>query len=391
MMIRRIDTIEEFGKLKNTWEDVLEASSANCFFLTWEWLYTWWKHLGGGRELYILTIESDGRLIGIAPLAMRPRRVSGFPARSLEFLGSGIAGSDYLDLILRRGKEAEAIGSLAEYLANRKLQLVLGQLRESAAAWRLAWTLEDRDGYRAFQMETDRCPYIDLTGQTWQTYLAALGASHRANFGRRLKQVAKAFDFRFERVKSERQRREALAVLIDLHHKRWRERGMSEAFSSAEMTAFHDDVSRVALEQNWLRLYVLRLNDRPAAALYGFCRGGRFYFFQSGLDPEHSRYSVGLITMGLAIKDALAEGAEEYDLLHGGESYKFLWTQRERGIHKLELYPPGVAGLVHGKISHAGRVARKIGWTILPKAMADRIATARRMAQLKGHYAAQSR
>src|ERR1043165_1489651 len=182
-MVEKVDTLAGFEKLRGPWSDLLVASSADCFFLTWEWLYTWWKHLAGGRALYILTIESDGRLIGIAPLAMRPRRVSDFPARPLEFLGSGIAGSDYLDLILRRGKEAEAIGSLAEYLANRKLQLAMGQLREPAAAWRLAWTLEDRDGYRAFQMETDRCPYIDLTGQTWQTYLGALGASHRAQRG----------------------------------------------------------------------------------------------------------------------------------------------------------------------------------------------------------------
>ncbi len=390
-MIAKVDTLDRFEKLRGPWNELLAASASDCFFLTWEWLYMWWKHLAGGRDLYILTMASEGKLIGIAPLAARHRRLSGFPARSLEFLGSGIAGSDYLDLILRDGYEAEAINSLAEYFGDHKLQFELGQLRDSAAAWRLARTLEHRDGYRAFQMQTDRCPYIDLTGQTWKTYLGALGASHRSNFARRLKQLTAAFDFRFERVNSERQRGEALAVLIDLHNKRWRERGASEAFSSMEMIAFHDDISRIALEQNWLRLYVLRLNNRPAAALYGFCRGGRFYFFQSGLDPEYSRYSVGLVTMGLAIKDALAEGAEEYDLLHGGESYKFLWTQRERGIHKLELYPPGVAGLVHGKISHAGRVARKIGWTILPKAMADRIATARRMAQLKGHYAAQSR
>ena len=390
-MIERIDTLAGFEKLRGPWSDLLVASSADCFFLTWEWLFAWWKHLAGSRELYILAIESDGKLIGIAPLAMRAKRVSGFPARSLEFLGSGIAGSDYLDLILRRGHEAEATDSLAEYLANRKLCLVLGQLRESAAAWRLTAMLEDRRGYRAFQMETNRCPYIDLAGQTWEGYLGALGASHRANFNRRLKQLAKAFDFRFERIKSERQRCEALAALIYLHNMRWRERGTSEAFSSAEMAAFHDDVSRVALEQKWLRLYVLRLNGRPASALYGFCRGRRFYFFQSGLDPEYSRYSVGLVTMGLAIRDALEEGAEEYDLLHGDESYKFLWARRDRGIHKLELYPPGAAGIVQGKIAHAGRVARKIGWTILPKAMADKIASARRMAQLKGHYAAQSR
>src|ERR1043165_7663508 len=157
-MVEKVDTLAGFEKLRGPWSDLLVASSADCFFLTWEWLYTWWKHLAGGRALYILTIESDGRLIGIAPLAMRPRRVSDFPARPLEFLGSGIAGSDYLDLILRRGKEAEAIGSLAEYLANRKLQLAVGQLRESAAAWRARGAPRGRGGARGRRTKSAAMP-----------------------------------------------------------------------------------------------------------------------------------------------------------------------------------------------------------------------------------------
>ncbi|HEY1373672.1 MAG TPA: GNAT family N-acetyltransferase [Candidatus Binatia bacterium] len=389
-MIEKVDTTEAFEKLKDTWGEVLEASSANCFFLTWEWLFTWWTHLAGERKLFILTVRSGDKAIGIAPLVERPVRF-GASLRSLEFLASGAIGSDYLDLIVRSGHENEAVEGIAGYLAERKLMLALSQLGSTALAWRLARTLEGRSGYRPFPLKTDICPYIDLAGQTWTSYLSTLGSSHRANFLRRCKQIDRGFQMRFARATSEETRREFLAILLELHRKRWSEKGSSEAFSTPDMIAFHQELSRLALERGWLRLFVLWLNERPAAALYGFCRGGRFYFFQSGLDPEYSRYSVGLVTMGLAIKSALEERAEEYDLLHGDESYKFLWAARERGIHKLELYPPGVAGLVQGNISHAGHLARRIGWTILPKAMAEKIATARRMAQLKGHYATQSR
>ncbi len=389
-MIQEVHTTEAFEKLKDTWDQVLESSSANCFFLTWEWLFTWWTHLAGQRKLFILTVRSGDETIGIAPLVERPVRF-GASLRTLEFLGSGAIGSDYLDLIVRSGKEIEAIESIAGYLGERKLMLALNQLGSSALAWRLARTLEERSGYRPFPLKTDVCPYIDLAGQTWTSYLSTLGSSHRANLLRRCKQLNREFEMRFARASSEETRREFLAILLELHRKRWSEKGSSEAFSTPDMIAFHHELSLLALERGWLRLFVLWLNNRPAAALYGFCRGGRFSFFQSGLDPEYSRYSVGLVTMGLAIKSALEEGAEEYDLLHGNESYKSLWARHERGIHKLELYPRGVTGLVQGNISHAGHLARKIGWTILPKAMAEKIATARRMAQLRGHYATQSR
>jgi CelD/BcsL family acetyltransferase involved in cellulose biosynthesis len=388
-MVLTIDTAEAFERLRDEWDGLLQTSPSNCFFLTWEWLYSWWRHLSGERTLFILTVRSAEKTIALAPFAVKTARF-GVPS-VVEFLGSGAAGSDYLDLVVRRGYEETAVESLADYLAERKSILEFGQLRESALALRLGRLLSEQNGYRSFEMPTDVCPYIQLAGHTWTSYLAALGASHRANFQRRLKQLARQFTFRFERAVTEDQRREFLATLIDLHRKRWRDKGSSEAFSTPDMVLFHQDLSRLALERGWLRLFVLRLNDRPVAALYGFQRDRRFYFFQSGLDPEYSRYSVGLVTMGLAIQSALEDGAEEYDLLHGDESYKFLWTREAREIRKVELYPPSATGILFGRIAQAARVTRKLGWTILPQPLAEKIATARRMAHLKGYYAAQSR
>jgi CelD/BcsL family acetyltransferase involved in cellulose biosynthesis len=390
-MIEKIDTTIGFERLKDTWQELLEASSSNCFFLTWEWLFTWWKHLSGGRKLFILSVESEKKTIGLAPFVIGPARL-GIPSlRTVEFLGSGTVGSDYLDVIARRGAEEETVDRLAEYLGEQKVMLELGQLGQSSLASRLAERLVHQKRYRSLPVKTDICPYIDLVGQTWNSYLATLGSSHRSNFHRRVKQLQSNFEFRFEMARTEKERRVLLAALIELHRKRWQGKGASEAFSTPDMMSFHEQVSLLALERGWLRLYVLWLNGCSASALYGFRHDSRFYFFQSGLDPKYARYSVGLVTMGLAIKNAIEDGAKEYDLLHGDESYKFLWTRQSRDLQKLELYPPNTLGLLCGQISHAGRFVRQLGWTVLPKPVAEKIATARRLASLKGYYAAQSR
>lgn len=390
-MIQKIDTTDAFEKLKGTWGELLEDSPSNCFFLTWEWLFTWWRHLAGGRNLFILAVESEKKTIGLAPFVIGPARF-GIPSlRAVEFLGSGSVGSDYLDVIARRGAEEETVDRLAEYLGGQKVMLELGQLGQSPLASRLAERLVQQSRYRSLLVKTDVCPYIDLTGQTWNSYLATLGSSHRSNFHRRVKQLQSAFELRFEMARTEKECRVFIAALIELHRKRWQGKGASEAFSTPDMVSFHEHVSLLALERGWLRLFVLWLNGHPASALYGFRYDSRFYFFQSGLDPKYSRYSVGLVTMGLAIKNAIEDGAKEYDLLHGDESYKFLWARQSRDLQKLELYPPNAAGLLYGQISHAGRFARKLGWTVLPKPVAEKIAIARRRANLKGYYAAQSR
>ena len=69
--------------------------------------------------------------------------------------------------------------------------------------------------------------------------------------------------------------------------------------------------------------------------------------------------------MGLAIRSAIQEGASEYDLLHGDESYKSHWAHARRELNRLILYPPHFRGVLYRQATHAGSAARrKAGWVI---------------------------
>jgi hypothetical protein len=94
---------------------------------------------------------------------------------------------------------------------------------------------------------------------------------------------------------------------------------------------------------------------------------GTFYFYQSGLDAAYDKYSAGLVTMGLAIKRAIEEGAEEYDLLHGNEAYKSHWSCDSRELSRLEVYPPRPLGWIFRSSVEVERGARRIVRRMLPK------------------------
>ena len=358
-MIEKIEDPAAFRALRNEWDDLLEASSANSFFLTWEWLYPWWKHLSGDRKLSILTARASGELIAIAPLAWRRQRIARiWPFPSLEFLGTDRICSDYLDVIVRRGKEDEALRALGEYLARETLLLELADVKRSRSmAVELAAALETR-GWSRTEAETDTCPFITLAGHSWESYLATLGAEHRYNFRRRLRNLTQRSTVRFQQAHSPSQRREALALLVALHNMRWRDRGPSDAFNAPDLLSFHDEVSQLALDRGWLRLFTLTIDGRPAASVYGFCYDHTFYFFQSGFDPAFSKQSVGLLSMGLAIRSAIESGAAEFDLLRGGEPYKFHWARESRELGRLELYPPRGRALLYKQARVVSRAAK---------------------------------
>jgi len=366
LALERVEDPACFENLRNEWNELLASSASNCLFLTWEWLYTWWKHLSEDRWLRLITARRDGELVAIAPFVLRSRRwrrLLPFPA--LEFLGTGCVGSDYLDILIRRGQERAALAALAGSVADGKFMLELSRIRSAAHASELALEVMQR-GWASSRITTDVCPFIDLSGHDWESYLASLGRAHRYNLRRRLRNLEKRWELRFEPVWSEEQRAAAMRALVALHGRRWHARGSSGAFHTPALVAFHEELSRLALARGWLRLYVLRLDGKPAAALYGFLYNGVFYFYQSGFDPAFHQYSVGLVTMGLAIKSAIEEGANTYDFLRGNEPYKSLWTRTERELARVELYPPGERGALYRQIMELRCGIKKVVWRYLP-------------------------
>src|SRR5437773_734576 len=95
------------------------------------------------------------------------------------------------------------------------------------------------------------------------------------------------------------------------------------------------------------------------------------------VDPAYGRHAVGLITVGLTIKSAIAEGAEEYDFLRGDEAYKFRWAREVRHLATLEVYPRGAPELLYRRTQRLTAVAKRIARQTLPRTVIDRVIAAR--------------
>jgi CelD/BcsL family acetyltransferase involved in cellulose biosynthesis len=351
-----------FLALRHEWNALLDASESRSPFLKWEWMHAWWNHLRGGAALHLITVRSNGRLIGIAPLVLRPRRMTA--AAGLEFLGGGRGGADYLDLIVNRDQEDEAIMGIASILKAVRRPLFLDHLPPASLAADLEAPLTSI-GWTTLESSPDVCPVVFLAGHSWDSFLATLGASHRANCRRRLRAVFADFDARFERVATDPTRRAALDALSQFHAQRFQDHGGSTAFGDHSLQHFHDEFTRAALDAGWLRLFVLSLNGKTAAVMYGFLLDGRFYFYQHGFSDQYAEHSIGLVLMALTIRAAIEEGAVEFDMLYGHEPYKYLWTRTERSLMRVRLFPPNLAGqLLHHQTearSLLRHVAHQIG------------------------------
>ena len=102
MNIEVIKDIERFRSLKDEWDGLLDNSSADNIFLTWEWLYTWWSVFGKEDDLFILLYRDGSEALqGILPLYIKKKRILNIIfIKELRFIGYGASvSSEYLNFI----------------------------------------------------------------------------------------------------------------------------------------------------------------------------------------------------------------------------------------------------------------------------------------------------
>jgi CelD/BcsL family acetyltransferase involved in cellulose biosynthesis len=360
MNITLIESSTAFAALEGEWRDLLAASSAESPFLTWDWLNAWWINVGGSRRLAILTLRDGSELVGIVPLSISRERLPGL--WRWEFLGTGFAGSDYLDMIARQDREQEVVSTIADFFASRSLALRLDHLPANSLLAKLETPLA-ADGWIVRQMKSGVCPFISLAGHSWDSFLATVGPAHRATTRRRLRTLQRDFGMRFEQVTDEVQRREVLEKLFTFHEARWDDTGT--AFKTTALRRFHHDATSRSLARGWLRLYGLYLNDDLVAVMYGFSYRNRFYFYQHGFDPRYRQHGVGRAVLDLSIQAAIAEGLSEFDLLYGDEPYKLSWTQKMRPLSRFDFFPPHLGGLIHRRTVEAERTVRMLARRVI--------------------------
>src|SRR5690242_9545493 len=170
MNIETVDRPEELFALHDSWNTLLKGSASDCVFLTHEWLSSWWKHLAEGRRLSIVVARENGQLAGILPLAERPAQYARMMPRVLEFIGSGLIGSDYLDAIIARGREREVSEAFARYFENRGLMVQFSQLRMGTCTVSHLAELLSRNGWTVAETKLNVCPHINLTDMTWEGF-----------------------------------------------------------------------------------------------------------------------------------------------------------------------------------------------------------------------------
>ena len=316
----RLEPISGFDEVWEQWSTL--ALAGRDIFSTWEWATIWWRHFGNGRSLELTACrDEDGRLLAILPLfrgAIGPLRVTrllGYPVGSRAHPVCGTAD-----------RASAALGLLAA-LQGQKTDLFIGEGLPEDERW-----TEHLPGTIVASIPS---PTLVLTPfDTWDDYLATRSSNFRQDLRRKERKLQRDHELSF-RLTADRSRLDRdVDTFFSLHSDRW---ATGSSLLETSRIAFHREFAGVAFDRGWLRLWFLEIDGDPVAAWYGFRYDGIETYYQAGRALAHTDGSLGVVLLAHTIREALADGIEEYRLGPGGSPYKYRFTDSDPGLHTVVI------------------------------------------------------
>jgi peptidoglycan/xylan/chitin deacetylase (PgdA/CDA1 family)/CelD/BcsL family acetyltransferase involved in cellulose biosynthesis len=345
VLYQRWEEVEQ--QLSGRWNLLLKQSASDTFFLTWEWISSWWNAYGTGMTPFVLAAWENGNLTGLAPFCCERVRKAGRSWKYLRFIGDGSHDSDYLDCFAQKGKEQAFIDSTLSYL------------REHAGSWDclelhgpvelspflVAFTSRLKDLGWKFASEDVPCLTLKLP-PTWDEYMQALKPRFRSKVRSALSFFEGSLKLSPVECATQEQLDSWLPIFFDLHGKRWLSKGKPGVFHGHAKRRFYAEMSRAALQAGILSFHRLDWGERALAFQYGFSYNGGFLLLQEAYDPAFEQLRPGLVLRAFRLREMIAQGGGEYDFLAGVAQHKLDWGAEAKPAIKMRFASSASAAAV---------------------------------------------
>jgi CelD/BcsL family acetyltransferase involved in cellulose biosynthesis len=319
----RVERHTNVEALAPEWDALADRVRAHPF-LRPGWIGPWLRAFGTG-SLDLFAARRDGRLVAVLPLQRRRGALSA-PTNWHTPMGGILAEDD---------EARDAVIGAA--LATRPRKLSLGFLRggeavEAAAA---------RARYTVMEQTLQRSPTLALDGD-WQGYLAELGGKRTKVLRRRRRKLEELGEVRLEVDESIDRLEEGL----EIEGSGWKVEQGTAILADPAVATFYRQVAVSAARRGVLRLFFLRLDERPVAFQYALVDDGVFYNVKSGYDPDFRTFGPGLLITSDMLEWSFRQGLDRFEFLGKEEPQKLHWTNDVHDLRRVQAFAPTAAGRV---------------------------------------------
>jgi CelD/BcsL family acetyltransferase involved in cellulose biosynthesis len=339
--IARVTDEQAFGALHEDWNALASRIPGSGLFLRHEWFDAAWRWARLEHELFILTVRDEGELVGLLPMVRHRGAGRFWQPRILEFLGT--PDTQYAEALAVPTKQQAVLEALATYLhtACKDWDLLsLTKIPEGSPILQDLISSLKRRGCPARVAVQGNNPGVALT-DTWDEYYAR--RSRRLKKGNNLvrNRLKKTFSSIRVATYTSADSSESLDSLVEtlttLSRKSWK-RSTGLTLDQPGPQAFIHRLTEHALQQGWLSVWILYLDDRPAASEYQLVYEGTIHALRADFDSDFDEASPGTYLNMEILRSLFSGRATRYLMGPGENAYKLRWAEQFEPLHELTAY-----------------------------------------------------
>ena len=343
-----ITDVAAFTALTRDWNTLVETIPSHSLFLRHEWFDAAWQWRCRDASLAVLCLRRQGRLVGVAPLIRSTRRRQRIAIRCLEFLT--VPDTQFCDILAAPEERVAVATAVAQALRGAPFRWDAIDLNRLPADSFTNTALPSRltaIGLPCYRYASEINLYIDLA-QTWQTFYAQRSRRlKKANnlVANRLQRAAKNVDI--ERTPNADQPATALTHAADtaiaLSAQSWKHDTGVSLDQPGPGNFLRRLVDR-AQGNNWLSIWLLRLDQSPVAMELQVAYNGQVHALRSDFAESYKTLSPGAYLNWKLLESLFDRGLRRYWFGPGANSYKLHWTDVGEPLYTVTIYGLSLRG-----------------------------------------------
>lgn len=287
-------------------------------------------------DLYIPVMRIKGKLCGIAPMKI----VKKTGLKSYELIGT----SDLYEPSGLIYETPDALVLLIRALLTKKIPIVLKRMESQSVI---------------FEKIRKVCQYhaVVITRQSSNTLVFHADANYK-NFEeslsvktnrkirRKTNQAKKFGKVEFDVISpTSKNLDNCLQELYTVEHSGWKARTGTSILLQPEMQIFLKKYAAACIKNNSLRMFVMRVNNKPAAIKMAVVHSNKLWEIKIGYDETYAKCSPGILLTHEALKYSFNEKYNGYEFLGEEEAWEHTWTKDRKSYSSVYIFPYSVSGV----------------------------------------------
>jgi CelD/BcsL family acetyltransferase involved in cellulose biosynthesis len=284
----------------------------------------------------------------VAPLLKHRTTLRGLRVRELRFLENGIGPRNDI-LVSSRVRPEEAAVALLDCLARQQREwdlATLANIDEQASCLEAMRLSAPAYGIKLLEEAGRTSPLITLEDDFEQYFSRTFDRKHRYNIRRSVRDAEEKLRSAVACFSGPHDVAPALQQAFRVSRASWKGQQNTDMGGCELRRAFYEEVTQRFAELGVIQIWLLELDDQPAAIQYQLVSGTSVYLLVSDFAAQFHGHSPGTVLLYRVLEQLCRQGIREFDFCGEAYDYKMRWSTGVRRHVTLQLF--GRTGYARG-------------------------------------------